>query len=102
MKKIIIDGNKFKTIEGAADYISENVDESRYDDDLDSCYGEIKIGCCTFYPSQILKECDPIAYRCGFSDFQNFVYEDAMDWLKDKETTIYGFDIEYIEESEEE
>jgi len=25
----------------------------------------------TFYPSQILKECDPIAYRIGVSEYED-------------------------------
>ena len=28
----------------------------------------------TFYPSQILKECDPTAYRCGLNDFADFEF----------------------------
>ena len=39
--------------------------EEMYEQMLDDCYEEIKIGSLTFSPSQILKECDPIAYRCG-------------------------------------
>jgi hypothetical protein len=39
--------------------------ETRYDDMLDGIYGE-PMG----YPaSRILAEVDPIAYRCGFSDW---------------------------------
>lgn len=40
-----------------------------YDDFLDETYGNIQIGCCTFSPSRVLSELDPIAYRCGFSDW---------------------------------
>jgi hypothetical protein len=31
---------------------------------LDECYPEYKIGNLTFSPSQIIKECDPVALRC--------------------------------------
>lgn len=40
-----------------------------YDEMLDECYEEIKIGCITLNPSRVLKECDEIAYDCGFADF---------------------------------
>ncbi len=102
MKKIIIDGNEFLTVEDAAQFICDNLDDNDYDDDLDSCYDEIKIGCCTFYPSEVLKECDPIAYRCGFDDFQNSVYEDALYYLEEEEEEIRGYKVEYIEEEEDE
>jgi len=56
--------------------------KEKYDDDdykqmLDDCHEEIKIGCLTFSPSQVLEECDPIAYNCGFSDYQE--YEDVWE-----------------------
>ena len=41
-------------------------------DQFDECLDEaggVKVAGCTFYPSQILKECDPVAYRCGLNDF---------------------------------
>ncbi len=48
--------------------------EDMFDEMLDETYPVVKIGELTFYPSQILKECDPIAYRIGVSE-----YEDAED-----------------------
>ena len=46
-------------------------------DQFDECLdaeGSIKVAGCTFYPSQILKACDPIAYRCGLNDFADFEF----------------------------
>ena len=40
-----------------------------YDEMLDDCIGSVKIGYGEYSPSQILKNCDPIAYRCGFIDW---------------------------------
>ena len=40
----------------------------QFDECLDEA-GSIEVAGCTFYPSQILKKCDPIAYRCGLNDF---------------------------------
>ena len=40
-----------------------------YEEMLDDCYEHFSMGEMTFYPSDILKSCDPIAYRVGFNDF---------------------------------
>ena len=48
----------------------------RYDAWLDEIYGEVNIGYSTFSPAEILRELEPITYRVGFSDFENFASED--------------------------
>ena len=45
--------------------------EEMFDEMLDEVYPVVKIGELTFYPSQILKECDPIAYRIGVSEYED-------------------------------
>ena len=42
--------------------------EELWDDCLDE-QGPVCIGSLEYSPSQVLKEVDPIAYRCGMSDF---------------------------------
>ncbi len=54
--------------------ISEEDAYEQYDDMLDECYPE---GPMNISASRILKECDPIAYRCGF-----------LDWLDSMELDI--------------
>lgn len=49
----------------------ETITEEQYDEMLDE-QGDIHIGSLTYSPSQVLKEVDPIAYRCGFSDVQEY------------------------------
>ena len=39
--------------------------EQEYDDFLDGIYEEVHIGALTFSPSEILKNCDEVAYRIG-------------------------------------
>ena len=41
----------------------------QYDEMLDECYGEIKLGGLTFSSSRVLKKMDPVAYRCWFNDW---------------------------------
>ena len=45
--------------------------EDLFDEMLDDVYPVYKIGELTFYPSQILKECDPIAYRIAVSEMED-------------------------------
>jgi len=49
--------------------ISERELRQRYRDDLDGIYGEIKLGELTFFPSKVIEELDPTAFRCGFADW---------------------------------
>ena len=45
--------------------------EKRYVEFLDEMYEEVTIGCSTFQPSDILKELDPTAFRCGMVDWED-------------------------------
>jgi len=51
--------------------------EEQYEEMLDECHEVFKIGEMTFYPSQILKNCDPVAYRIGLGEFEDSLEEDA-------------------------
>jgi hypothetical protein len=53
--------------------------EEQFDEFLDDAYPVVTIGSSTFYPSQILKECDPIAYRIGVSEYEDILAEDMLD-----------------------
>lgn len=86
-------------LETETDYAAE----TNYDDILDESYDEIKIGSCTFTPSQVLLNCDPTAYRCGISDYQNSLYEDSMYDLEDgQEVEINKITFRIDEEDDEE
>ena len=43
--------------------------EDQFDDMLDDSIPEIEIGRLTYSPSYVLKNVDPVAYRCGLNDF---------------------------------
>lgn len=43
--------------------------EALYDDCLDECYDAVVIGDLTYMPSHVLRLVDPVAYRCGLSDW---------------------------------
>lgn len=105
MKKYLIDDERvnekefWETFEEEVNYYVEN----NYDDILDEIYEPYKIGCCTFYASQVLKECDPIAYNCGISDEQSARYEDfKYDIENGVETNVNGVTFLIEEDDEEE
>jgi len=50
--------------------------ESRFDDMLDECYEPFTMGDLIFMPSDILKSCDPVAYRVGLCEFEDFEDEE--------------------------
>jgi hypothetical protein len=48
-----------------------------FDEALDDSWGVFIIGDMKFYASQILKECDPIAYRVALADFESVYLENV-------------------------
>jgi hypothetical protein len=49
--------------------------EDSFNEMLDECYPVVVIGGIHFFPSTILKECDPIAYRVALSDYESTLEE---------------------------
>ena len=45
--------------------------ESEFDEFLDEIEGSVTVAGMEFYPSDILKYCDPVAYRCAKNDFES-------------------------------
>lgn len=61
--------------------------DDEYDEMLDSCEGSVNICGLEFQASDILKSCDPVAYRCGKADFEsNYDLDDVEEYtdLKDE------------------
>jgi hypothetical protein len=58
---------------------SERDLKERYDDMLDECYGDIKICGYEYYASNAFKCVDPIAYACGFSDYESSILDDYLE-----------------------
>ena len=44
--------------------------ESEFDEFLDDIEGSIPVAGMEFFPSDILKSCDPVAYRCAKNDYE--------------------------------
>ena len=60
--------------------------EQEYDDFLDGIYEEVRIGELTFLPSQVLKNCDEVAYRISKDDEEDYQRGSMMEDV-DKELT---------------
>jgi len=65
--------------------------DSMYDDMLDECYSMSGVGGPFTYmlASKVLEDCDPIAYRCGFTD-----------WLDSLSDQYYEVDGNYYDKRE--
>lgn len=52
-----------------------------YNESLDES-GYVVVGGLEFLPSRVLQEMDPLAFRCGFYDFLDYmqVDSDELDW----------------------
>jgi len=74
------------------EFDEDSVDEDAYDDWLNEIDGDIQIGSLTYTASQVLSSVDPIAYRCGFSDYVNIKAEDweyTDDYTEAKRGLVY-------------
>ena len=61
--------------------MNANAAYNRYDDMLNES-GSVVIGGIEFYPSDILKEMDPIAYDTNFNDYMDSIGVDTDDFLE--------------------
>ena len=50
--------------------------EASFDEMFDEIYEVVKFGDLTFYPSYILKTCDPIAYQISLSEHEDYLAEE--------------------------
>jgi len=69
-------------IEDEQESMYEN-EHDTFDELLDSANDEITIGGMVFLPSQVLKECDPIAYRESYLCFLEVFESEEMERLQD-------------------
>jgi hypothetical protein len=49
-----------------------------YDEMIDECTPMVKVGNLEYLPSRVLKELDPIAYRCGLNDYLDSLAQDGL------------------------
>ena len=77
--------------------LSEREAMESFDELLNECNPEYTMGYLSFLPSDILKSCDPVAYREDFLNYVNSMAEDGAFYVE-------GYtdeDLEDLEETEE-
>ena len=62
--------------------------EDQFDEMLDDSIPEIEIGCLTYSPSRVLKNVDPVAYRCSLNDFVDSLDVEDSDEYKALQSEI--------------
>lgn len=104
---IVIKQSEITSKQSEIDNFEYECSESEFDDYLDDG-GEERTSVGTFYPSDILKSCDPVAYRCAKSDYEsNFdldscgEYTDLKDELESLEDQLSDLESE-LEELQDE
>lgn len=74
--------------------------EDLYEETLDEVYDDVKIGELTFSAGDIVRNLDPIAFRCGVSDWLSQEFEEIGDVYARKND--YDDAIEALSEEESE
>ena len=67
------------------DIFTESELNERFDDMLDECYDELRIGELSWAPSVALERLDPVAYRVYRNDFLSEFEELSEDELSDED-----------------
>lgn len=102
MQYTIDDSLVFNTADEVAKYILDNFDVDYYDEFIDECYGDVKIGALTYPASYFLMKNDLFAYCVGFSGFfDSLDIANNVEGLSDGETIeLYGFTINAEEDED--
>lgn len=90
---IVIKQSEITSKQSEIDNFEYECSDDEFSDWIDSIYPEVTIGSLTFSPSDIMKELDPIAYRCGKSDYEsNYDLDDCEEYndLKDESESLEG------------
>ena len=69
-------GEVYKTYDEVSRAV-EICTEETFDDVLDDCYPEVEVCGYTYPASMVLKNTDPIAYRCALADYSSSILSDV-------------------------
>jgi hypothetical protein len=62
---------RLEEIKERLEVLNSDDNEDEYNQFIDECYPDVKIGNFCRSASYVLKECDPIMYNCGLSEFND-------------------------------
>lgn len=72
--------------------------DREYGDVLDDEYGDVNVGGLTFSTSDVIENCDPVAWRCGKADYESHLLSELERQLDREDDS----DIEFIDELDDE
>ena len=75
----VFDGEEFLNERELDYYIIEEYAPTHYDDYLDKVYGDVRVGGRDYPASEVLKNTDPIRYRCEMLDWAGKIYDDIIE-----------------------
>ena len=106
MKKYIVDNVDVQKIDfwdRLDEALEDEADGPRYDEWLDDVSdGSLEIGSSVFYASDVLREMEPVTYRCAKSDYIENRREQCTEELEiDGETDANGQYFQIVEKEEE-
>lgn len=91
--------NEIESKQKEIDSFEYEVSESDFDEFLDEIEDVVTICGMTFYPSDILKSCDHVAYRCAKSEYESNYdlddieeYQDLKQELEELENQLEEFE----------
>ena len=80
---------EIENIQKEMDNFEVTITDEEYADVLDELYGDVEVAGYTFNTNRVLQELDPIAFRCGKSDYESGLdveddtdYQDLEDQLE--------------------
>lgn len=83
-----------------------DMSESEYVDHLNECYGDVYLCGGTYGAGDLLKDADPVAFRCGKSEHESQIQSELEDQLNREDSAdidfIDGEEWELSEDDEEE
>ena len=81
---------ELEALQARAEELENNENEDEYNDMLD-VYGDVEIAGMTYVTSHVLEEIDPIAYRCGHTDFNDSLLAEVNEEIEAKQEEIDNF-----------
>ena len=84
--QISVKKSEIETAQNAVNNFEYSISDDKFDEILDADgIQQTSVG--AFYPSDILKSCDPVAYRCAKSDYEgNYDLDDCNEYVELNDT----------------
>lgn len=80
-----------------------SLSKEEYRDYLNKCYGDVTVCGQNFSQGDLLEDADPVAFRCGKSDYESQIQSELEDQLENEDDSDIEFiDDELVEDEEEE